>query len=366
MRALDSRLSVPITLDWMSRLVANHPQTWIALGNAETKLLVMDERPIEKPVYICGLARAGSTILLETLSKQPNIATHRYEDFPFLFTPYWWNLLLKCMPWRGRKKRERAHGDGIFINPQSPEAMEEILWMAFFPELHKGQPEMLSTRSAAFDTFYRQHIQKLLLIRKAKRYLAKGNYNITRMGYLASLFPDARFIVPVRDPASHIVSLMRQHERFMAAGRKNPRVVRHMSAAGHFEFGLNRIPIHTGDEQRYREITQAWSHGKEVRGWALYWDAMHRFICQQLESNPQLKKQTLIVRYEDLCAKPQETLRAIFSHANFPVDEKTIGTYATPLRAPDYYSSPLGKADMDLIRDITGETAKLLTSGGAS
>ena len=50
------------------------------------------------------------------------------------------------------------------------------------------------------EAFYRDHIRKLLWLRGGRRYLSKGNYNTTRIAYLARLFPDARFIVPVRDP----------------------------------------------------------------------------------------------------------------------------------------------------------------------
>jgi hypothetical protein len=360
MSALDSRLSVSRILDWTARLVTDHRATWIKLGNLETKLLVMDDTPIEKPIYICGLARSGSTVLLETLANRPGVVTHRYQDFPFLFTPYWWNLLLKFMPWRGLRKRERAHGDRIFISPKSPEAMEEMLWMAFFSKLHSGKPEVLTGQDKTFNTFYREHIQKLFLARKGRRYVSKGNYNVTRLEYLYTLFPDARFIIPVREPVSHIVSLMRQHKRFSAAGAKSPRVIRHLSQAGHFEFGLNRLPIHTGDDARYRDITEAWARGEEIRGWALYWDSIYRYLYERLEANPQLKKQTLIVRYEELCANPQPSLRAIFGHAGLEITESELQPLAARFSAPDYYTAKLSDDDTALIHELTDETAKLL------
>ncbi len=87
-------------MDRLSGLVARHPGFWIKLGDLETSLMAgtIDPRPVERPIYIAGLARSGSTILLETLARHPEVATHRYRDFPFLFTPYLWNRWLDLAP----------------------------------------------------------------------------------------------------------------------------------------------------------------------------------------------------------------------------------------------------------------------------
>lgn len=352
--------AVSTTTDRLGGLVGNHIPTWIKLGNLETKLLALGDTPVKKPVYVCGLARSGTTMLLEMLASHPDVTTHRYRDFPFLFTPYWWNLLLRCMPSKNTEKRERAHGDRILINEKSPEAMEEMLWMAFFDQLHSGQPEVLTetTTNPDFERFYREHIQKLLHGRQAKRYCAKGNYNVTRLAYLHRLFPDARFIVPVREPESHIVSLMRQHERFCKAGKTDPRAVRHMALVGHFEFGLARLPIHTGDDTTFQAIDDAWVNGEEIRGWSLLWDSVYRFVHEQLERNPALKAQTLLVRYEDLCASPMDTLRGVYSHADLNFSEQALEGQAKQFKAPNY-PSPLNEAKQTLIRELTADTAAL-------
>lgn len=366
MSTLDSPAHIHVSpwLDGLSRMVSNHPAFWIALGNLETQLLALDTEKlhIEKPVFICGLARAGSTILLETLASRPDAVSHRYQDFPFLFTPYWWNTLLKCAPLRDTRKHERAHGDGILINSESPEAMEEMLWMAFFPHLHEtDRSEVLDrlVRNVRFESFYREHIAKLLKARGGHRYVSKGNYNVTRMGYLHSLFPDARFIVTIREPVGHIVSLMRQHARFATAGKEKPRIVSHMAQAGHFEFGLNRIPIHSGDTERVTQIENAWENGEEVRGWALYWDMLYRFVYNQLMQDRALAKQVLVLPFEELCEKPKETLDQLFRHSAFPVNVQERDALATNIRTPDYYTHNLSDSDLDMIHAITANTAEL-------
>jgi hypothetical protein len=286
------------------------------------------------------------------------VATHRYRDFPFLFTPYWWNKTVSLNPFRDLAMRERAHGDSMMVSSESPEAMEEMLWMAFFPDAHdaaKNQVLDAAYSNPAFERFYREHLQKMLLIRKGKRYVSKANYNLTRMSYLQKLFPDARFIIPIREPAAHIASLMRQHQRFSEAGRKDSRVVEQMSVNGHFEFGLKRTPINVGDVARMREIQTAWDNGQEVRGWALYWDMLYGFVHRQLQNDPVLKAAAMIVRLEDMS---RETIAKIWAHCGLEEDKAFTERFSAALRAPKKETS-FSASDQQLIADLTSSTAKL-------
>ena len=72
--------------DRLGWLVENYPGLFKWLGNLETKTVAYQiaEIPIHRPIYICGLARAGSTILLELLNSHPDLATHKYKDFSFV------------------------------------------------------------------------------------------------------------------------------------------------------------------------------------------------------------------------------------------------------------------------------------------
>ena len=65
-------------LDWLGGIVARWPGLWRRLGEFETQRLstALDEIEIHAPIFICGLARSGSTILLECLSRHPDTATH--------------------------------------------------------------------------------------------------------------------------------------------------------------------------------------------------------------------------------------------------------------------------------------------------
>jgi hypothetical protein len=206
-----------------------------------------------------GLARAGSTILLEWLGRHPDCATHRYKDYPLVHIPYWWNAFLSRTPQRSAGPAERAHADRILITPESPEAFEEVLWMSFFPGLHSPEHSNVidgGIRHPHFESFYRDHIRKLLLVRGGRRYLSKANYHVTRLEYLQLLFTDARFVIPVREPVWHIASLMKQHRLFCEQEAANVKALAHMQRVGHYEFGLDRRPINPGDDARTAEIRE--------------------------------------------------------------------------------------------------------------
>ena len=110
---------------WMDRLggyIERHPARWIKLGSLETHLVesALADIRIDRPIYVTGLARSGTTILLETLARHPHVATHRYRDFPMLFTPYAWNRWLELVPRKEEAPAERSHGDGIVVTAESP------------------------------------------------------------------------------------------------------------------------------------------------------------------------------------------------------------------------------------------------------
>lgn len=298
------------------------------MGDWETRFLGRDlaSIAIDRPVFITGLARSGTTLLLELLALVDGVATHRYRDFPFLMTPYLWNRYLDLFA-GVQTPVERPHRDRVRITRESPEAMEEPLWQAFFPHVHADHAShrlSAETVNPAFECFYRDHIRKMLLIRRGSRYVAKGNYHIPRLEYLLHLFPDALFIIPVRRPLTHVHSLVRQHLQFCDYAASDPRVPRYLAAAGHFEFGPQRRPIRLSAAASDR-IVQAWSCGEDYLAYSIQWAEIYGFV-NALRTNPDLAAHMLIVRYEDLCAEPDATLRRILDFAGFGLQAASRAT----------------------------------------
>lgn len=359
----DSRpgLSVSRLTDLFSGLQARHPRFWIGLGNLESRMLAerLSSLSIDKPVWVTGLARSGTTILLEVLARHPHFATHRYRDFPPVLTPWSWNWFIDRAGTAEEPARERAHGDGIRVTAESPEAFEEVVWMAFFPDLHRPDASaelMAGDGNPRFEDFYRDHIRKILLIRGGARYLAKANYNVTRLAYLVELFPDARFIVPFRNPVRHIASLMSQHGRFRDEHRRDDRLRRHMSRGGHFEFGLDRRPINHGDLQTTRKIMELWDAGREVEGWALYWKGIHEYIVDLLESSDALRRSTRLFDYDRFCAAPGEAMGELMAHIELDTEKYDPAEEAARIiRPPSRRPLPFPDSEQALIEELTTE-----------
>jgi len=357
-------VSSPFAVSWWNHLLSgwvHHcPRFWLALARLESQSLGKAlDLPIAQPLFVCGLARSGSTLLHEVLSAHPSVATHRVKDYPFVFTPYWWRKASAGR--RPTPPQERAHGDRMLIHSDSPEALEEMLWMAYFPSCHDPRQTNVLTRDTstpAFEDFYRTHLRKVMYSERRTRYAAKANYHVARLAYLHRLFPDARFVLPIREPTSHIASLMRQHERFSAAGREYPRSLASLQRIGHFEFGLDRRPIHLGDGERVKSIVQLWVNDEEVRGWARYWAMVHGYLWDLLEAEEELRAASLVVRFEDMCAQPHQNLRTVLAHAGLSDSEAIVQQFASTIRPPDYYEQQSTTANGTIIAEETGIIAK--------
>lgn len=344
-------------------LVSGLAPLWIGLGRLESDLLLerIDKVAVENPVYICGLARSGTTVLLELLAAVDGVVTHRYRDFPPIYTPFLWNRLLDCLPKKKADPVERTHRDGIMITPDSPEAFEEVLWMKFFPWVH--DPALSNVldehcRNPAFEKFYRDHIRKLMLARGGRRYVSKGNYNVTRLHYLLKMMPDARLVLAVRHPTDHIASLMAQHALFCDGERTNARAVAHLRRVGHFEFGLDRRPINTGDEEATRAVIEMWQAGDEIRAWARYWSQIYRYLSEQLAAHEALRKAAIVVRFEDLCREPEATLTAILEHCRLRAADDQWAEMTGRLRPPPDRRSVFSAGDLAVIDAEAGEVAQ--------
>lgn len=353
----DEIFTVSAAMDCGSWLFCEHPRLARALGNLETELLqeTVEATTVEQPLWVAGLARSGSTLLLEILAGLPGVVSHTYKDFPPVFTPYAWNSLLQRVNSRAETVTERAHRDGIVVTPDSPEAMEEPVWVSFFPDAHDASVSNVIRADAdpACADYLRNHIRKLLAVRNGHRYLAKANYQVTRLEYLLQHFPDARFVVPVREPAAHIASLMKQHALFSRGQAANERARRHLRRVGHFEFGLDRTPINCGHGKTTAEILSCWQSGDEVRGWALYWADVYGHVADRLEADPALARASLVVDYTTLCNDPEATLARLYSHCDLQVDASYAAASAGRITAPDYYTTDYSAAEQRTIEEAT-------------
>lgn len=232
------------------------------------------------PVFVTSLPRAGTTLLLEVLSRHASLVTHSYRDMPFVLSPVMWRKLSGRFHIR-QDAKERAHKDGLLVNVDSPEAFEEVLWLRHFPQHYSERGiRPWGDLPDAFTAGLRRHMQALIFSRGGEaspqpRYLSKNNANIARIAGLAKAFPDARFLVPLREPLAQAKSLLRQHQLALETHAASKFARNYVRDIGHLEFGADHKPIlFEGMEQAI-----AAHDPLTLDYWLAYWIAAYRRLA---------------------------------------------------------------------------------------
>ena len=101
------------------------------------KVFIHKKTPINKSIFICGLPRSGTSILLNIIYSSEAFASSTYRNMPFILSPNIWAFFSKFL--KKSNYTERAHKDGIKINTDSPEAFEEVFWKIMMREKYIKQ-----------------------------------------------------------------------------------------------------------------------------------------------------------------------------------------------------------------------------------
>ncbi len=227
-------------------------------------------------VFITGLARAGTTILLNALYKSNIFASLSYSDMPFVLAPNLWSKI--SFNKKNLELKERAHGDGIKVSTDSPEAFEEVFWKTFAEE------------DDELEEKFRVYIANIIRKCKTERYLSKNNQNIKRVQLINSIFSNSKILIPFREPIQHAYSLLTQHKKFIEDAKNDKFISKYMKWIGHTEFGPNYIPIHKQNLNFPNDL--------EINHWIEQWYLTYSDSFQSLKN----KKNVHFISYEKLCS----------------------------------------------------------------
>jgi hypothetical protein len=269
---------------------------------------------LDRPLFITALPRAGTTLLLELCVASGTFASHTYRHMPFVLIPMLWNRFSERFR-RSDTPRQRAHGDGMLVSVDSPEAFEEVAWMAFWPERYQRDRIVpwREEEDSVFRDFLTNHFIKIValsaqagdslsdLAQSSLRYVSKNNLNIARIAWLARNFRDALVVIPFRDPLQHCASLLGQHLNFLDIHRRDPFAKRYMKGIGHFDFGDNLRPVDFDgwlDTSRYRDP-------RELGFWLEYWCACYRSLVAEATQGVRF------CNYDALCADARSGLERL-------------------------------------------------------
>ena len=81
-------------------------------------------------IFVSGLARSGTTLLMRMLHDTSAFASLTYRDMPLVMAPNLWKKIGGAFQ-KSMARRERAHGDGLEVDYDSPEALEEVFWRTY-------------------------------------------------------------------------------------------------------------------------------------------------------------------------------------------------------------------------------------------
>lgn len=311
----------------MHRLAFAAPGLQKALANAEAARYAdrIDPQTAARPVFVTSLARAGTTILLDVLAEQKEFATATYRHMPFALSPLLWGELTRNFQRNGQMV-ERAHGDGLKVGYDSPEAFEEMVWMSFWKDQYAKDHIRAwdGTPNPGFEAFFQRYRAAIVASRPgASRYISKNNASIMRLPYLTQIAPDATIVVPVRDPFAHAASLLQQHRRFLALQASEPFARRYMEGIGHFEFGAALRPLDgpRGGDPETPEF------------WLSYWCDTYRTVLRTATPN------TVFVDHDALSSDPRTYLPLLARALDLKDPDALLDT-APRFRPPRAVSSP--------------------------
>ena len=309
------RLSAYSALDrTLHRIALAAPFVQMTAADVENSVFARQINEIEDkpPIFITSLPRAGTTVVLNALHAVPGVATHLYRDMPFVLAPMLWSMVSAGFA-RTATLTERAHGDGIKVGYDSPEAFEEVLWRQFWRSRFEQDQIPLWSKSDTIPEatdFFRAHFRKIIALRTGTggRYVSKNNGNIARLDVLGTMFPGADIVVPLRNPAEHAASLLRQHLNFVDQHASDAFVKRYMRDIGHLEFGsLHRPVAFAGMAERVAGL------GPNGPGyWLAYW--ISAYICVADHADD-----LIIVPETALQTKSQSTMLAICAELGLEV-----------------------------------------------
>jgi hypothetical protein len=294
---------------------------WVGRFFLDLEQLIFTGRRVDsggRPVFICGLARAGTTILMRTFYNTDVFRSLTYHDMPFVLMPGVWKRI--SQPFRfSEAEKERSHGDGILVGFDSPEAFEEVFWRTFCGndyifddclKTHQVNEEVIGQ----FQSFVRQVVDSADTP-KQQRYLSKNNNNILRLGAIRQAFPDALIIVPFRDPVQQAISLFQLHSKLCSMHAEDRFSMDYMRWLGHHEFGGTHKPF-----QFKEKLLVSASENKpdNINYWLASWINTYEFL---INSAPE---DSYFFSFDKFCQSPKEALTGLFNLAGLSIDESSV------------------------------------------
>lgn len=301
--------------------------------------------PIDRPIFIIGPFRSGTTILEKIIAEHPEVAHFMYITNVWYLAPvtgYSTINLLLALGVVDRDSMLAVHNPRIEYMILSPYECEWV-WSQSSKGLWEDKCRDVTVGEDFSDPSYKRYLrsmfQRHMLVQHASRFLSKNPVNCLRIGYLQKHFPDARFVTIVRNPLDTVLSHYRAAMRMESIFHNDPETKHMLQDRLHMDLLSMVIKTRNYDE------SLALNQEHRLLGIANQWSDMQAMVMQSVSEIPGNDKQVLSLRYEDLMDSPLKTLKQIWSfvglddeHAN-----RISMSYAERITAPE----PVALSDAD-------------------
>jgi hypothetical protein len=250
---------------------------------------------IERPIFIIGAPRSGTTLLFSILSSHPVIWSLYRES----------NIIERYLH---PEKFDWVRGDELGPEDASPEIARAIS-VFFYRKSNNYQSVLMNLCSRIYTNRFWEKMNARVhefvispaLKPESIRLVEKKPKNCLRVSFLDAIFPNGFYIFVTRDPRGNISSLI---EGWREIGR----------------FETYRLPVrlaiegYSGSRWNFL-LPRGWPEyvrGKRLEQvCAFQYEMANRTALENLERISQERQ--LKVRYEDLIAAPEEQIREICS-----------------------------------------------------
>jgi hypothetical protein len=284
----------------LHRLALDNPNLHRRLHEREVKRWrKQGGQPREKFVLVTGLARAGTTSLMQRLLETEAFSSLHYGNMPFVLAPGTW---ARFHAPKSTELKERSHGDGILVGATSAEALEEPFFRLATGDGYISESALIPHELT--EDGHKAYLNYQGLVRQeGKTYLAKNNNALLRYPGLRALNREFVVVMMFREPMVHAASLLAMQRRYTAMQEQDPFVKTYMDWLAHHEFGLGHKPF------RFEFGVEALGNPDTLDYWLDRWVD---FYTHALEVD---QHRMLWVSHEMWSGRPVEVLQAVMAQA---------------------------------------------------
>ena len=280
---------------------------------------------LSKPIFITGMARSGTTTLLNFINSRSNVVSLKYKNLPFVQLSFW-NEFSKIYYYKS-KSFKRVHGDGIKVSLDSPDSFDELYWFSKLGEtINKNFIDKDYENNINFISKYKNFIKKIIYCSGSKdaRYIAKNNYIVNRLNYLLEIFPDSKIIIMYRDPLDTAISLSNIHKKIIN-NKNSKQISKVLKYLCHYEFGNLRKPIIFDSLEIENKIYENWDKNNDLIGYLYCWYNTYSYLFKNFNSE-KYSRNIMFVCLEDLI-KSNDEIKNVYKFLDLDLCDQVPNNY---------------------------------------